>query len=226
MSSVGLEAVRRQFELADARYKKSISGLTANDVKNMDDFEKQVLLHDVGEAIESYLKSLLLWKGKSWNEMKSLGHNLLKLYDCLDPKGQEIFSSLFSGEKTKAITNNFMNHNHTSQTIKAVNKIIPGQFNVNTIPRGATIPISLSNGLYDGDATILPNYYSGIVENNHLEALLKSLNSAQLRYATANFDYIDDDILIYLDVAKNLKTLSDMARSKEDYISNTANNKR
>lgn len=63
------------------------------------------------DACEHYSKAILIKNGSSWDEMKSVGHNLLKAYDLFDNEDKNIIknSIFFKNSPTNEISFDYTN---------------------------------------------------------------------------------------------------------------------
>ncbi len=207
MSSNSLREVKSQLEKADFSYNLCLKDFKREQILQMTSDQKEMLLHFVCTTIEQYLKGLLLWKGKNWGDLKKLGHKLQCLYESLDEEGKENFKKLFVNRP------HFVSSSYTDKS-----EIQSKQFLYGAMLKGKnatlsnTINITLENGRYDGFESPSMNLFEGDFEEQYLKNLFEKLDVPALRYSNSSQKVEDNDLLMFIDVARNLRKLANIAR--------------
>ena len=87
-----------QIERTDFHYQMYIDNLSIDEVLSLNDNVRVGVLKAWGEIMETYLKAILRYDGKSWNYLRGKGHNLKDIYSDLDDDSKEMFELLLMGE--------------------------------------------------------------------------------------------------------------------------------
>ena len=202
MANKGLiKQVEEQMEIADDLFENNIKNVKESDFIKLTSAQKRAKAHMMGVVIEQYLKSLLLWKGKTWKELKGVGHGLADLYKVLDNEGKRIFQKMLGMNQEK-------NYAYIDSS---------EEFDEIAQPKSY---MSLYNGRYDGVVDYpWMNVRSAYTAQN-VEELLKKIKVPDYRYSQNNLNLSDKDLVRMYQIVRCLNVLSRMARgenAKKDY---------
>ena len=196
-----LEQIDKQMNMADAIYQKTIKSLTIEKIKKMKIEDKMIYAHFIGTVIEQYLKALLVWKGKTWIEVRHIGHKLGALYRCLDDEGKKILLNMFNNKLTVKKNQGCMIESYNDDNI------YPNGLN--------TTKFSLINGCYDGNYDFPDQLSQDTFNLTHLETVLNKINVPSLRYSVSDYNLTDKEFIMLLNLSRNLNVLSKIARGQK-----------
>lgn len=190
--------VKEQMEEADDLFENNIQNMKPSDFSGLSIAKKRSKAHIMGVVIEQYLKSLLLWKGKSWQNLKDIGHGLADLYSALDDEGKKIFKKMLKIEDKKNVSFS------SKQASAFLFDSETPRFNY----------MSLHNGQYDG-VVDFPGLSGGSVyTSDNVEELLKKIKVPDYRYSQNQINLSDKDLIKMYEIVKCLNVLSRMARGE------------
>ena len=226
MGMTDREKVIRQFELAERMYKKNVASFDIENLNHKDSIDKQLFVKDMLETIEGFIKALLIWKGKTWDDAKTLGHRLARLYEALDADGKKILGDAFlqnqqpiAASKTSqpvTMSNSFyektINTTLGKMTIKELNDLVK---NIKSIDKSPYVQeIGYDNGRYDGIQDFPGRISTTPLTQSTLMTALSKLNMPPMRYGNYEFNLTDEEIKVLYDFTAHLNTLTLMARGQ------------
>lgn len=199
-----IKEVEEQMQITDLAYKNNIANIDIEWLVSASVAEKKWTAHIMGTIMEQYLKALILWKGGTWKNLRSVGHGLADLYKLLDADGKKILEDKFGVYK-----------NSTSR--KNVQKYI--SFDdapiINSLSDSSVMFSQyLHNGKYDGNVSFPKKSSDNKLSEEEVVDLLRNIKVTQYRYSEAPFNLTNNDLKKMYDLVRCLHVLSRIARGE------------
>lgn len=196
-----IREVEEQMQIADQLYNDCVRNVTLEELLRSPVGVKKAKAHIMGTIIEQYLKALIRWKGKSWQDIKRLGHGLSGLYKALDDEGKKILLTMLT---------------YKSKSIRSNNNLSGYQGGMK----------SLDNGRYDGDCAFPEQLDGDDFDFEYFDSLLEKVNIPSLRYSSSDYNLTEKDLTNLFCIARNLHVLSRIARGERSQRSEQKNDSR
>ena len=196
-----VKKIEEQMEEADDLFDNNIKGLKERDFRSFSVAKKRSKAHIMGVIIEQYLKALLLWKGKTWKNLKNIGHGLANLYKVLDDEGKKILHDMLGIKPESHI--NKAEYFDSSVEFSEIDNF------PSTLPTGY-----ITNGQYDGKVAYPNISIKGFYTTESVEDLLKKIKVPDYRYSQNNLNLSDNDLVKMYQIVRCLNVLSRIARGE------------
>lgn len=201
-----IQEVEEQMQITDLAYANNIANIDIDRLVVSSVAKKKWCAHVMGTVIEQYLKALILWKGGTWKNLRSVGHGLADLYKLLDADGKKILEEKFGVvKKTQPKGTNrydyiFKNDMEDSLTDFNNPPVMMSRY--------------LTNGKYDGRVDFPEQSSDSKLNEEEMENLLRNIKVTQYRYSEAPFNLSNNDLRKMYDLARCLHVLSRIARGE------------
>ena len=192
-----------QVERTDFHYQMYIDNLSIDEVLSLNDNVRVGVLKAWGEIMETYLKAILRYDGKSWNYLRGKGHNLKDIYSDLDDDSKEMFELLLMGEAREFVESLKSVHPKLVSVIAEIEKELGI---ISNDPKQHDLICNLS-GIKKSDISGKEYTLGNIVD------MINAIKVAGFRYSGNKKLSFDDDFMIL--VYDAVKTLHKMSRIEE-----------